>query len=171
MKCALCNENEATVQIKEIVDGSLKEMYVCEACATKKGVNAGSQTSLTDFLFAVGSRGGGREDEDRVCSECGMSLEEFRKRSRLGCPRCYGAFEHELLTLLSAMHKGTRHIGKMPVGEAAMAKIAALQEALDRAVESQNFEEAARLRDLLREVRSSEYAAASQGRGNGPREA
>jgi protein arginine kinase activator len=152
------------------VDGSLKELHVCEACATKKGVDPGSQVSLTDFLFGVGGQSAGRQDEDRVCPECGMSLEEFRKRSRLGCTRCYRAFEDEMVSLLSAMHKGTRHIGKMPVGEAAMAKIASLQEALDKAVASQNFEEAARLRDLLREVRSSEYAAASEGRRNGAQE-
>jgi protein arginine kinase activator len=170
MKCALCNENDATVHIKEVVEGDLKELYVCESCAAKKGIGPGSPASLTDFLFGVGNREDARDAEERVCPDCGMSLEEFRKRSRFGCPKCYGAFEQDLEPLLSAMHKGTRHIGKMPVGEAAMAKIAALQEALESAVASQNFEEAARLRDRLREVRSSEYAAASGERKGAPPE-
>jgi len=82
-----------------------------------------------------------------------MRRSDFKKTSRLGCPACYEAFAEELTPLLAAVHKGTHHIGKVPAGAAhdSPAEIVALQKQLNEAVAGERYEEAARLRDVIRQ--------------------
>jgi protein arginine kinase activator len=90
----------------------------------------------------------------RSCLVCGTTGKDFKKRSLLGCPSCYEAFAEELTPYLRAMQKGGRHVGKAPAGESLTAEIAAIQQALERAVSAQDFEEAATLRDRIRDLKA-----------------
>ena len=49
------------------------------------------------------------------CPRCGFTQADFKKAGRLGCPECYQTFAEALEGLLKTMHKGTRHVGKIPV--------------------------------------------------------
>ncbi|MBN1556938.1 MAG: UvrB/UvrC motif-containing protein [Lentisphaerae bacterium] len=156
MKCELCQQNEATVHFKQIVDSVAKELFVCAACAAKNGFEIESPTSLTDFLFGMGVQGDVKPPAgDKTCPACGLRREDFDKRSRLGCPTCYETFEEELRPYLEGTHAGTRHAGKVPATEQVSEEIAALREALDKAVARQDFEEAAALRDKVRALQGA----------------
>jgi len=152
MKCEICKQNEATVHFKQVSNGAVREMYVCKDCAAENGFDVHSPMALTDFLFGVGmSAHVEAEGDDKACPSCRLRRSEYRKSSRLGCELCYETFADELSPLVAAMHKGSRHVGKVPAAERVTAEIAALQQAMRRAVAAEDFEEAARLRDRVRE--------------------
>lgn len=151
MKCEICEKNEAVVHFSQVYNGLVKEMSVCEKCAAQKGFDVHSHMPLTDLIFGIGAQQDGeKEDDGKTCPTCNMRLGDFRKTSRLGCPACYETFSDELMPLIESMHKGSRHVGKTPLGEGLTAESASLQKALQEAVASQNFEEAAKLRDRIR---------------------
>jgi len=156
MKCELCNSAEASVHFKQVVDGDVRELYVCQECAAKNGFDVQSPMALTDFLFGMGLS----EDEsdpasEKTCPSCGMTLNQFRKMSRLGCARCYETFSEQLEPYLLAMHRSTRHSGKMPAGEKLTSEIVAMQKAMEKAVSCEDFEEAAKLRDALHALKAN----------------
>ncbi|MFC1499054.1 UvrB/UvrC motif-containing protein [Verrucomicrobiota bacterium] len=154
MKCEMCENKEAIVHLKQSSDGDIKELHLCGKCAQEKGLNIHESIPLTDFLFGMevqqGSSSGGA---DKTCFNCGMSRSQFREKSRLGCAVCYETFSSDLESMLEDMQKKDSHIGKIPAGEKAAAELSALQEALNRAVVSQDFEKAAMLRDRIEELK------------------
>jgi protein arginine kinase activator len=153
-KCQLCKTHEATVHFKQVVEGEVRELNCCQACAAKNGFDVQSPMALTDFLFGLGMQDGGSDDEeDLACPRCGLRQAAFLKASRLGCARCYETFAEDLAAMLQDMHRSVRHEGKVPARERASAEGAAIQKAMERAIAKEDFEEAATLRDRLRELR------------------
>jgi protein arginine kinase activator len=162
MKCQLCNQNEANLQVKQVINGDVREIAVCRECAAKSGLKESSVPMLTDFLFGIGMKPQAQPlDEDKACAECHMRYSDFRKGSLLGCPACYESFAAELEPLLDSIHEGDRHVGKAPAGEVSAAEIAGLKKRLSRAVTAQDFEQAAQLRDRLREIEGGQQAGAA----------
>jgi protein arginine kinase activator len=155
VKCEICESQEAAVHFKQVCNGQIKEMYVCEECAAENGFDLQSPLSMPDFLFGAGLKPEKQDQSsEKTCMVCGTTGKDFKKRSLLGCPSCYEAFAEELSPYLRAMQKGGRHVGKAPAGEALTAEIAALQQALERAVSAQDFEEAATLRDRIQDLQA-----------------
>ncbi|MEM0965297.1 MAG: UvrB/UvrC motif-containing protein [Verrucomicrobiota bacterium] len=93
------------------------------------------------------------------CPDCGCSKEKFEETGRFGCPGCYAAFGPFLPGLLRKMHKGERHVGKVPSGlltdELMRERIDLLSSELNQAIKTEDFEEAARLRDEIRLLKES----------------
>ena len=111
MKCECCHEAEATIHLTQVVDGDVKKLNLCQACAMENGIDLNSPISITDVLLGLGSPASGLvqpgpSEFDLSCSRCQMTREEFKKRARLGCPECYNAFMGELSALTQAMHFG-----------------------------------------------------------------
>ncbi len=161
MQCEICESNEANVHLKQVCNGMVREVHVCQECAAKHGFDAQSQLSLTDFLFGVA---GTQQDlllpgSGKSCPVCHSRWNDFKKTTRLGCSTCYETFSEDLEPVLASMHKKDQHIGKAPAGRAACMEAAALRKALGEAVAAQNFEEAARLRDRIREAGTARPAA------------
>ncbi len=157
MLCGICKKNPATVHFKQVVNGVSQEMSICAECAKNSGISVTAPLGLTDMLLGMGANADPKaaEDDKKACSACHMRLGDFRKTHRLGCPECYEAFGEELAPMIEAMHRGTRHVGKVPASARASARVAALQNALDKAVEEQRFEDAARLRDEIRGLKDT----------------
>jgi protein arginine kinase activator len=151
MKCDVCDENTATVFLTQIVQGNMQKINLCEHCAKEKGVTDPTGFALADMLLGFGH--GERVEthpQEKACAACGMTQTTFRKTGRLGCAKCYGVFGDGMDGLLKAMHKGSRHIGKMPAHagqrKAEEDLLARLRSELDAAVAEEHFEEAARLK-------------------------
>jgi protein arginine kinase activator len=161
MQCSICKEKPATVHLTQIVGDKMQKLDLCEECAKAKGINDPTSFSLADadVLFGLGASqeieasGGGVETK---CLRCGFSQADFKKSGRLGCPECYQTFAEGLEGLLKTMHKGTHHSGKVP--EALRAnreqsdRLKLLQKKLTKAIEDENFEEAAQLRDEIKQI-------------------
>lgn len=159
MLCSLCKEREATVHLTQIAGVKMQKVDLCEECAKSKGVNDPTGFAMADMLLGLGASqeieqaSGGA---DVKCPRCGFTQSDFKKSGRLGCPECYKTFAEGLEGLLKTMHKGTRHIGKVPEALRQTRELADrlknLQKKLAKAVEDENFEQAATLRDEIKQM-------------------
>jgi len=159
MSCDQCHEREAVIHLTQIVNDQVTTLHLCERCAAEKGVEspaAVTKTPLGSFLAAMGKEAEAPAPRSGdTCPRCGGSLQDFRESGRLGCPECWRAFEAPLRDLLRRLHGSTHHVGERYAdhqGELPGPTIEAahLREQLRAAVESENFELAAELRDRLR---------------------
>ena len=160
MQCNICGNKKATVHLTEIVDEQISELHLCEDCAREKSVQMEQQFGLADLLAGLTDFGKQAKDVEKVklkCSNCGLTYDDFRKFGRLGCSECYSSFREYLGALLKKIHGSSQHLGKNPKTMALVdkEKIEDLQELrnqLHRAIEAENFEEAARLRDKIHQL-------------------
>jgi protein arginine kinase activator len=154
MECQLCQQREATVHIKQVQDGDVREMHVCAECAEQHGLEGVSPMELTDFLFGVNApRDEARSPADeKRCPACGFTGKEFKKRSRVGCANCYESFAEDVDPMLASMHRGDQHVGKVPAAERKGFELMRLEQEMASAVHVQDFETAARCRDRIREI-------------------
>lgn len=160
MICDLCGKKKATVHLTEIVDEQLLEMHLCEECAREKSVQMEQQFGLSDLLAGLADFGKQVKDYDKVkavCPSCHLTYEDFKKLGRLGCSECYTAFQDQLGGLLKRIHGSNRHHGKTPgiVSVQALPKtdsLLDLKQQLQQAIEQERFEQAAELRDRIREL-------------------
>ena len=173
MVCELCKQAQATVHLTEIVNDQMTELHLCEACANQKGTQVESQFGLADLLSGLADFGKTQEPEEvttKACPSCGMTYDDFRKVGRLGCGECYTAFKRSLGSLLKRIHGSPIHIGKSPVRTAKAPKVktelAELKRKLERAIEEEAFEDAARLRDQIRRLEQHESQPKSKGRAS-----
>ncbi len=160
MLCCICKEKEAKVHLTQIVHDKMQKVDLCEQCAKEKGVNDPAGFSLADLLLGLGAS---QEMEqvpggaDLKCPHCGFTQADFKKAGRLGCSDCYTTFAEGLEGLLKSMHKGIKHMGKVPQhlqqSRDLTDKLKSLQKKLDKAVEEEDFEQAAVVRDEIKTTR------------------
>jgi protein arginine kinase activator len=144
------------VHLTKVVNGQKQATHLCQKCADKQQLFTQQQLNLQVILQFLGPHIGSVTDElgRLICPECGIKYMEFKAVGRLGCPHDYQIFRSALEPLLQRIHRSTRHVGKTPrftTNAAWQREIVELRQQLRSAVESEAYEEAARLRDLLRQ--------------------
>ena len=156
MLCQRCKKNTATVHLTDIVKNEKRERHLCEKCAAEEGVTVKQQVPINELLANfVMEQSGARELAKLTCPECGTSFLEFRNSGLLGCPNDYDAFAKALVPLLERAHEGaSQHKGKSPardgVDREKQRQMTALQRQLAEAVEKEDYELAADLRDRIK---------------------
>ncbi len=157
MQCQVCNSKEASVHVKQIVNGAVTELHACMQCAQKQGIDVNGSTGIGNMLFGPSELADApaAAQPDTSCPECHMRASDLRRTHRLGCPGCYTAFGEELAPMLRGMHRGRAHVGKVPAGERDVVELRALEEQLASAVDEQRFEDAASLRDRIQSLRKA----------------
>jgi protein arginine kinase activator len=159
LQCDSCHSEEASIFLTEIVHGKMQKINLCPSCAKAKGVNDPTGFQLTDLLMGLGVS---KEVEGSAgilkCPVCGFTATDLKKTGRLGCSNCYDVFAAQLGPMLKNMHKGTAHIGHIPARFAREQelhkKLAALEATLQQAVEQEEYERAASIRDEIRQLAS-----------------
>ena len=161
MLCNICNKNPATVHLTEIVDEQMSELHLCEECARKKSQAMEQQFGLSDLLAGMADFDKPKNETSAMvsavkCPSCGLTYADFKKIGRLGCGECYNAFKKYLGPLLKRIHGSTQHTGKSPLRVTKVLKkridIQELRNRLNKAIESEAFEEAASIRDQIKEL-------------------
>ncbi len=163
--CDECGEREVAVRVTHVVDGEAREVKLCERCAAERGIQTSAsvaQTPLGGFLHALwktSDSGPADAAASGPCRGCGASFADFRETGRLGCADCYVAFEGQLRILIRRYHGSTHHHGRRHVGPGVGDQVSGdlargLREQLRLAVTAENFEQAAELRDRLKELES-----------------
>lgn len=174
MKCEICHKAEAKTAITKEMAGETQELYVCQSCAKKEASSTAQAPDDAPRASAdpVGAGGGmpplplmgmildaafeivGRAMSlaEPACPVCGITRNEYRKRSRLGCPECYKAFSKELEAAILDLHRSMEHVGKAPEQAKALWQRQRIEHALEEAVKAQRYEEAIGLRDQLRKL-------------------
>jgi protein arginine kinase activator len=171
MLCDSCGKNPATVHLTEIIDEQMSELHLCEECARKKSEQMEQQFGLGDLLGGLAEFGKptlDKEDTSLKCPKCGLSYAEFKKVGRLGCADCYVSFKKYLGPLLKKIHGSNIHFGKSPVNlpKAPSKKKPEAQDLrakLQKAIEMEAFEEAASLRDQIKEAEKKQSDEPGQG--------
>ncbi len=204
MLCEVCNMRDAKICYTEIINGQKREQYLCEECAAKR--TSIMKNPFADGSFSLGgllagliskelnkaSNGDKRkteieskvdaDKEELCCSECGMTLKEFRDTGKFGCPNCYKTFEPFFSKNIKIIQATDRHCGKYPKNYKDIAEKAGKEKAegkaeelsnvemlsirLQQAVEREDFEEAARIRDEIKAEKAVKKPSKAAGAKN-----
>jgi protein arginine kinase activator len=160
LNCQRCKKEQATVHLTEILHNEKRERHLCEECAKEEGVAFKAQVNLPDILSGVieAHETAGKE-ANLTCPDCGLSYAEFRNQGRLGCAHDYEVFAEPLKEVLDKVHGATEHMGKVPhragADITAQRLLMQLRRQLQDAVENEKYEDAARLRDLIKSKETS----------------
>lgn len=156
MKCQDCGA-PATVHSEALEDGQPSELHLCRSCAEKRQLISQKHDLQLPMVIkkVVGTVAVVGSDLSKlICPLCGTKYMDFRNQGRLGCPHDYVVFREGILPLLDRVHRSTHHVGKHPrrfaAGRGEAEQAAALRTQLRQAVEAEQYERAARLRDLIR---------------------
>ena len=158
MKCNKCPK-AATLHITEIIsEDQVEELHLCEDCAHKYlyEPNQKGNTKTGAGISAEEIEEAGAGVMNRECPVCGMKFIDFRNTGRLGCPHDYEEFKEELTPLLENIHGETRHCGKtprrLPQTRQTQSELVQLRKQLLTAISKEAYEEAAQLRDRIRQL-------------------
>ncbi|MGQ9630344.1 MAG: UvrB/UvrC motif-containing protein [bacterium] len=170
MKCQVCHKNEATFHFTHVINGKVTEVHVCQACADEKGISklpTDPQFSISDLISSLGElsnyidslakvRARDEDESNLFCPRCGMTYRDFKKSGRFGCSECYTTFKDRVDKVLLSVHNNNRHVGKVPRYRseiiARRQEIKRLRSRLQSAINNEEFEVAAELRDRIREL-------------------
>lgn len=175
MLCDICGKNPATVHLTEIIDEQIDELHLCEECARQKNMQMEQQFGLSDLLAGLAEFDKPTQEKEAVslkCPNCGLVYADFKKIGRLGCGECYSAFKKYLWPLLKRIHGSNQHMGKSPL-KAVVNKVSKrkvdlsdLRYKLQKAIEMEAFEEAAKIRDQIRELEKKQSQGDSEQKEN-----
>ncbi len=159
MMCDNCREQDAVVQVMRIGPEGPVEINLCEKCAAEKGIETNvtmsPKSALAELLLPAQKPLAALAGETGRCPFCSYSLRDFRTTGRLGCARCYESFDGTLRDLLRRVHGSSQHAGKAYVAPETewtqeSTVLSELRRRLRRAVDSEQFELAAELRDQIK---------------------
>lgn len=152
MFCDKCGKNYATTHIKTVVNGIVTEQNLCSECAAESGYTGFGGGSISQILSTM--LGGNNFNSNGVkCSHCGTDFAEISKTGKVGCSECYKTFKKELLPYLRRIHGSVKHTGNVPNIEVSKKDtVQELKTRLSRLIEEENYEEAAVVRDKIREL-------------------
>ena len=161
MACDNCGSTDAVVHLTQIVNNQMSTHHLCEKCAAEKGLESAPDVANLPLMDVIGQLSDQVRDDPRLtgveCSFCGLTFTDFRRTGRLGCPHCYETYGSQLPGLLRKIHGESRHVGKVylppdPTASEMEKRLEGLRRKLERAVQSEDFERAAELRDEIRDL-------------------
>ena len=171
MICERCQENEASVHLTRIINGKKEEIHLCEQCARESSSfnSNDSNLSFQSLLSGILNNSFSSENDSSlfnenknnqiVCSNCNLSYHEFTQTGLFGCAECFNEFNNNLDNLFKRIHGSLRHKGKRPASYKrkmnAKTEIKELKSKMQEAVEKENFERAAELRDKIHAVKEN----------------
>lgn len=161
MLCQNCEKSEATTHIKRVVNGDTAQTHLCADCAANLGYGdffSGFGLNLGELFSGLSESGLSEYAQAKkvCCQKCSCTFEDIVRDGKLGCAQCYTAFYDKLLPSLQRIHGRIEHNGK--ISESAgketkrTSRLGQLREDLKAAIDEQNFEQAAKLRDEIKEM-------------------
>lgn len=176
MICEICKKSQAKIHVTQFKEGEKISVHLCQECAHEKGLagpSINTHFSVADLLAGLlkttGEEAAAAPEPAMTCPSCGLSYRGFKESGRFGCAECYETFGDELIPLLQKIQKGTDHSGKIPRRgtEASPERtISALRLRLKEAVRTEDYEEAARLRDEIKALEQEMNASGSNAGGD-----
>ena len=168
MICPKCNNRLATIRYAEVVDGVVTERFLCPECLAKMQQDSAAGFNISAAAPAADKPSASDIAEDamrtqRTCPGCNTLLSDIIDTGRVGCARCYETFAVEIDDRLEALHHAVHHKGKaLRVDDAKSRLMADLQTKrglLRSVLRAEKYEEAARLRDEIKQLETALYGA------------
>jgi len=163
--CDVCKANKAVVHVTQITEVMIKTSHFCKDCAANKGITQPEKSikaSLYDFLNEIGEESSRSPiSTQHACSFCNMKVKEFQRTGRLGCSQCYTDFYTYLKKVLKRIHGSSLHVGKVylppdPSAHQLAKRLEFLRSGMSRAVQKEEFEKAALIRDEITKMQSAD---------------
>lgn len=158
MLCQQCGKNPATTHIRTSINGVQQEKMLCSECAAKENLGGLSSLFTGGLLGSLlkNDLSGTTAAGAIRCTRCGISFEEIARSGKVGCADCYKQFREKLTPTVERLHGKADHLGKVPQkgkpSQPQKSPLEQLKEELAKAIETQEFEQAAKLRDQIREM-------------------
>lgn len=163
MLCQNCGKRDATTHYHSVINGVVKDKYLCSECAVAQKQMNLEENDILKMLTSFFNDSAVPNLQTVKCECCGTSFNDIRRTGKVGCGNCYSVFKEQLVGTLQRIHGRTTHVGKRPSFSVEAAtyepkqnidekqiKIDDLKVQLKKAIETENYEEAAKLRDLIR---------------------
>lgn len=163
MICEECGIRQAKFHLVTIANEERNERNLCPVCMAKyqkklPGIDFSNLAGILSGVLKIDSSKNNAETVERYaslkCEQCGLSYEEFHKTGMLGCANCYKAFHEPLETLLQQIHGNSQHAGRIPKSVkkdvSIRTNIERMKQQLQRAIQREEYEQAAKLRDSIR---------------------
>lgn len=152
MLCQNCGKREATTHYHSLINGVVKDKYLCSECAVTEKQSSLKENDIYKMLTSFFNDGAVPNLKTVKCECCGTLFGDIRRTGKVGCGNCYSVFKEQLTPTLQRIHGRTTHIGKRPYNNNEKQDILDdLKKQLKTAIETENYEEAAKLRDLIRQ--------------------
>ena len=148
MLCTNCKQERATVFYTQIIDGAESSAALCKRCAKRAGID--SADMLTPLFHPLHTTQKACESPKK-CNLCGLTFLDIQRLGKVGCPDCYKTFREELREIIRSIHGSAKHVSSFPKTEDSEEEV--LRERLSAAIEAENYEEAAVLRDAIRALK------------------
>ncbi len=171
MMCQDCKKQQATVHLTQIINNDKVVLSLCKDCAAKRGFHSPLDNvpfPLAEILSGLLQQQFPQKSEpaeDIICPRCGLTFRQFTQQGRFGCGACYKAFRIQLEPIMRKIHGSSLHKGKLPVSGAeeyvSIKEEERIETELKKAIEGEDFERAADLRDKLKTLRESNLAPKS----------
>lgn len=156
MLCQKCGKRPATVHFTNMINGVKAEYYLCDHCAGQSDLGQMEIQDLISGFFGMQTKQG---METLTCDFCNTTLAQVKKKGKAGCPQCYHTFASYLDPIVRKVQGGEQHVGKRPAMQTEQPlpkqppqedlELERLQEQMKQAIATENYEEAARLRDMI----------------------
>ncbi len=166
MKCDICKENDAIIFVRQVINSSTRELYLCASCAEKRGISENGTKIDFNLSGLLGNLINDHKDsKNTVCPVCGKKLQLILKEKTVGCSECYNVFQNEIKDILKGLGVARMYSGELPNQlsnfKSSLTDRVALQEKLKKAIQEENYEKAAIYRDKLKmlEIQSIEEAS------------
>lgn len=169
MLCQDCKKREATVKITQIINQTKTVLLFCHACAAARGFHsplAEQPFPLAEILTGLVESGNlpakAEPMASLTCPTCHLRFEEFTRLGRFGCGDCYRTFRPHLENIMRKIHGNSLHRGKTPDVTPGADQTTAvmpikeeerLETELRKAIEAEDFERAAEIRDKLKSLK------------------
>jgi protein arginine kinase activator len=170
MLCQKCHKNLASVRYAEVVDGQVNDLHLCHDCLNQQQDEVKTGFDLSDpppFIRPGRAAKASAPAAMEICPSCETELQTVLKSGRVGCARCYDKVSAELESLLEGIHDGLAHHGKTPhIGDEramARAELQTRRGLLKTALDMEDYEAAAGLRDAIRQLESGLNSGNAEG--------
>lgn len=159
MLCSKCKTNTANFFYTQNINGKESSVALCKQCAADSGAGISMVSPLFNSFFGVHSR---HRDERsaKKCSLCALTFNDILAMGKVGCPECYATFKEELDNTIRSIHGTAKHIGQKPnmntetaIIKKELSEEEILRSELEKAIETENYEEAAKLRDAIKSLK------------------
>lgn len=159
-QCDICGEQDALIHVQQIFDGEVREIHLCADCARERGLGDMKRldgSSLSDLVGALtgnlfqAAQGGDLSAYLSICPGCGRSLHEVLETGEMGCPECYQSFQRTIQGRVRSSYSGSIPEGLKAI-KALLVDRRSLEDALRKALEQEEYEKAAALRDEIEKI-------------------
>lgn len=164
MLCEKCKQNTATLHYQQNINGEMTEYHLCENCAYDMNLTPSFDNMFKGFLSGytnpLSLNSSKPQSSALTCPSCGFTFNDIKALGKLGCADCYKTFSKQMDSILKNIQGNYQHNGKFPqkAGTELRVKheIENLKLKLQKSIENEKYEEAAKLRDKIKELERGE---------------